>query len=206
MTNWINTIDSVLLVVGFGTLIGSLILPAIFRNTLAIIVNMIISPFASHLPFILVLTVIAIVISFVATVVQKYKTDTNLAMSLNKKNLILQKEMREAQKSGNKKTLKKLEEEQALLLADQSKVSIQQLKSTGYTAIVSIPLIMWINWYLGAQTIPITMSIPLLGTHAFTETLLIMPYWCLWLSVCSIAIGYVIRKIINNISARSAMG
>ncbi len=205
MTDWSGMIDSFILAAGFGILIGSAILPAIFRDTLAVLVNMLISPVTSQLPFILVLTAIALVISLVAAIVQNYKTDMNLIQSINKRNMALQIELREARGSGNKKKLKNLEEEQALLLRDQSKISIQQLKSTGYTAIVSIPLIIWINWYIGAQPIPITISLPLLGTHAYNETFLIMPYWCIWLSICSIALGYVIRKIISYNPARSTM-
>jgi uncharacterized membrane protein (DUF106 family) len=112
--------------------------------------------------------------------------------------MILQKELKEAQLSGNKKKLKKLEEEHALLLQDQSKVSMQQFKSTGYTVLVSIPLLIWVNWYLGSRPSPVIMSLPLLGTHAFTDMFLIMPYWLLWLTVCSIAFGYIIRKIFSN--------
>lgn len=61
---------------------------------------------------------------------------------------------------------------------------------------MSIPLLLWVNWYLGNNSI-LTFSLPFLGTHAYTEALLIIPYWCILLTLFSIAIGFVVRKAIN---------
>lgn len=198
MTNWTGIIDNIILTFGFTLLIGSMILPVVFKNLIAVIVNMLVAPFAAQMPFYMVLMVVSIVITVFSTLVQKYKIDGDLVKRVNEKNRVIQKELREAQLSGNKNKLKKLEESRMSLLEDQAKVSKQQLRSTGYTVLVSIPLFIWINWYLGTQPVSLAMDFPLLGAHLWTDMLVIVPYWALWLTICSIAVGFIIRKMLTN--------
>lgn len=196
MADWAGIIDNIILTIGFCLMVGSMILPLVYKNMLAMLVNWFMSPLTSNLPFSVVLLIAAVVISAVSTLVQKYKVDQRLMRRLSEKSAALNKELREAQLSNNKNKLKKLQEEQLSLMEDQSRVSMQTLKSSAYTMLVSIPMFLWAYWYLGNQSTPLTWSLPLVGTHAFTELFVIVPYWCIWLAICSIAAGYVMRKVV----------
>jgi uncharacterized membrane protein (DUF106 family) len=198
MTDWAGIVDNIIFTLGFGLIIGSMVLPVMYRNIISMLVNGLMSPLTSHMPFYLVILVIAIALSTLTTLVRKYKIDGDLARRFNEKNMALQKELREARLSGNKNKMKKLGEEQLILMEDQKKITMQNLKSAGYTMVISILLLMWISWYLGSQPVPLTMTLPLMGTHAYTDLFLIVPYWSLWLAICSIAASYVIRKIVNS--------
>lgn len=201
MSSLAGIIDNLILTFGFTLLIGWALFPPIFRNTIALLVNWLIFPLASHVPFYITVLVMATIVSTASTLVQKYKTDGELVRRFGEKNKAFQKAFSEARISGDKKTLKKLEEERISLLEDQSKISIQQLKSTGYTAIVSLPLLMWGYWYLGTLASPPMINLPFIGAHAMTELFFIIPYWILWLGICSLAIGYIIRKVLSNQTA-----
>jgi uncharacterized membrane protein (DUF106 family) len=198
MTDWAGIVDNIIFALGFGLIIGSMVLPVVYKNLISMFINGLLSPLTSHMPFYLAILVIAIALSTFTTLVRKYKIDGDLVRRFNEKNTAFQKELREARLSGNKNKLKKLGEEQLILTEDQTKITMQNLKSTGYTMILSILLLMWISWYLGNQTMPLTIFLPFIGTHAYTDLFLIIPYWSLWLAICSIAAGYVIRKVVNS--------
>ncbi len=198
MTDWAGIVDNVVLTLGFSLIIGSMILPIAYKNILAMLVNGLLSPLTSHMPFYLVILVIAMALSTLTALVRKYKIDGDLVRRFNEKNLALQKDLREARLGGNKNRLKKLGEEQLLLLEDQSKITKQNLKATGYTMVVSLLLFIWMAWYLGSQPSPLILDLPLIGAHAYTELLFIIPYWSLWLGICSIAAGFIVRKVINS--------
>jgi uncharacterized membrane protein (DUF106 family) len=198
MTDWAGIADNIIFTLGIGLIIGSMVLPVVYKNIISMLVNGLMSPLTSHMPFYLVILVIAIALSTFTTLVRKYKIDGDLVRRFNQKNLALQKELREAQLAGNKNKLKKLGEEQLILMEDQKKITMQNLKSTGYTMIISILLLMWISWYLGSQPAPLTMTLPLIGTYTYSDLFLMIPYWSLWLAICSIAAGYVIRKVVNS--------
>ncbi len=85
-----------------------------------------------------------------------------------------------------------------ILMEGQNKITMQNLKSACYTMVISILLLMWMSWYPGSQPEPLTIALPFIGTHAYPDLFLIVPYWSLWLGICSIAAGYILRKIVNS--------
>jgi uncharacterized membrane protein (DUF106 family) len=189
-----ETIERIILIIGFGILIGSFILPAEFRNALAEGVNFIVSPITSTMPFYICVLVIALIVTVTSTFIQKYTMDWGLYRRVMEKNQIFQKEYKEAQVSGNKTRLKKLEEERMSMMDDQSAMTKEQLKPMGFIVIISIPLFWWAYWFLSTPGAPVTMNFPLLGTVNLNDVLIIFPYWIVWSILCSLAISFVVRK------------
>jgi len=188
-----------MMILGFSLIIGTMFLPLALKNLIAIFVNMLMAPIASHVPFYVTLIGISLVTTACYTLVRRYKVDQNLLKLVTEKNQAIMKDLREAQLSGDKKALKRIDEERSLLLQDQSKVNIQQLKSSGHTALVTVPLWLWISWYLANQPAPLVMNFLILGNHALTDQFFIMPYWMLLFALISIPVGLIVRKAASKV-------
>ncbi|MDM7911923.1 MAG: EMC3/TMCO1 family protein [Methanotrichaceae archaeon] len=195
----IDTIQNIILVLGFGLLLGSILLPPAFRDTMSAIVNIIVSPINSTMPFYIAVLIIVITVTVFSTIIQKYTMDWELSRRVMLKNQAFQKEYREAQLSGDKKRLKKLEEERLSMMEDQAEMSKQQLKPMGFIVFVSIPLFWWAYWWLmqPAQA-GMTMVFPLIGTVRLVDGFLLFPYWVWWSLLCSLAVSSVVRKALNT--------
>lgn len=198
-----NTIEKVILVIGFGIFIGSIFLPPAFRDTMSTTVNAIVSPINNTMPFWIAVLIIATIVAVFSTIIQKYTMDWELSRRVMQKNQAIQKEYKEAQLSGDKKRLKKLEEERMSMMEDQAEISKQQLKPMGFIVFVSIPLFWWAFWYLSTQQPNLTMIFPMLGMVKLTDGFLLFPYWVWWSLLCSLATSSVVRKALNTGSVTS---
>lgn len=198
-----NTIEKVILVIGFGIFIGSIFLPPAFRDTMSMTVNAIVSPINNTMPFWIAVLIIATIVAVFSTIIQKYTMDWELSRRVMQKNQAIQKEYKEAQLSGDKKRLKKLEEERMSMMEDQAEISKQQLKPMGFIVFVSIPLFWWAFWYLSTQQPNLTMIFPMLGMVKLTDGFLLFPYWVWWSLLCSLATSSVVRKALNTGSVTS---
>ena len=108
-----------------------------------------------------------------------------------------QAEFREAQLSQNTYMLKKLEEQRKDMMEDQMKMSKQQFKPMAYISIISVPLIMWIYYYISGHG-SATMIFPFWGKQLLTSQ-------CIWpVSTLALLVFYflsgvsqLIRKALN---------
>ncbi|MGA9141855.1 MAG: EMC3/TMCO1 family protein [Methanocella sp.] len=193
----LNLIENIVLVFGFGVMLGSIFFVNEFRPIVAGSVDVIVAPIIATMPFYIVVLAIAAIVTVVSTFIQKYTMDWELMRSVTQKNQILSKEMREAQLAGNKAKVKKLQEEQMAGLQDQQKMSMMQIKPMGFLMIISVPLFFWAYWYL-SQHPDLTMVFPFAGTVTLMQgAFFIFPWWIVWSILCSFGISQVVRKAFN---------
>ena len=192
-----DTIQTVVLIIGFGILLGSMFFANEFRPIVANAVNVIAGPLVSTVPFYMVVLLFAATITVFANFLQKYLIDWDLMRKVTEKNRVIQKEMREAQLAGDKKKIEKLQAEQMAGMEDQMAFSKQQLKPMGFLMIISIPLFFWMLWYV--QNNPtLTMVFPFWGVHKLIDSaFFFFQYWIVWSIICSMAISQVILKAFN---------
>jgi len=186
------------MMLGFFLIIGTMFLPLALKNLIAIFVNMLLSPIASHVPFYVTLAGISLVMTTCYALVQRYKVDQSLLKLVAEKNRTIMRNLREARLSGDKEALKRIDEERALLLQDQSRINMQQLKSSGYAALVTVPLWLWMGWYLANQP-TLVMNFLILGNHALTDQFFIVPYWVLLYVLISLPVGLMVRKAVSKV-------
>jgi uncharacterized membrane protein (DUF106 family) len=108
----------------------------------------------------------------------------------------VQREMREAQLSGDKAKQQQLQSEQMAMMNDQGKMMQMQFKPMAYIGIVSIPIFMWAYLYIGEHQL--LMNFPFWGTQdinakAWGPFL----YWFYWYFICSIPVSQMIRKALD---------
>jgi uncharacterized membrane protein (DUF106 family) len=74
----------------------------------------------------------------------------------------------------------------------QTEMMSMQFKPMFYTAIVTIPIFMWL--WIKTQDNSI-VKVPFNGEIHVADPVLIIPWWIFWYLLCSIAISQVIKKI-----------
>jgi uncharacterized membrane protein (DUF106 family) len=191
-----DTLENGILIFGFLVMFASMFWMD-FRNVVASAVDLIISPITGTMPFYIVVLAIAAIVTVFSTFIQKYTMDWELMRHVTEKNRALQKEMREAQLSGNKAKLKKLQEDQMAGMQEQTALTKMQFKPMGFLAIISVPLFIWAYWYLSHNP-TLSMIFPFAGTVTLISGgFFIFPWWILWSLLCSMAIGQIVRKAFN---------
>jgi len=192
-----DTIQLLVLILGFGIMLGSMIFPNELRPVVAGAVDVIVSPLLKTVPFYIIVLLMAATITVLANFLQKYLIDWDLMRKVTDKNRAIQKEMREAQLAGDKKKIEKLQAEQMAGMEDQMAFSKQQLKPMGFLMIISIPLFFWMLWYV-TKNPTLTMVFPFWGEQKLINSaFFFFQYWIVWSIICSMAISQVIRKAFN---------
>lgn len=195
-----NQIDRFLLASGFSLMFGIMILGQEFRQAVGEAVNVIMNPVLALVGqdnFYLVLLVTAAITATYSSFIQKYAIDWDFTRSTQDRMKSFQIEFREAQLSQNTDMLKKLEDQRKDMMEDQMKMSKQQFKPMAYISIISVPLLMWVHYYINdhrssAMVFPFWGK-QLLTSHAFGP----FQHWLYWYFICSIGVSQLIRKVLN---------
>ena len=193
-------IDRFLLVFGFSLMFGIMILGQEFRESVGEIVGILMNPILTIVGqenFHLVLLVMAAITATYASIIQKYTIDWDLMKNTQERMKSFQKEFREAQLSQNTYMLKKLEDQRKDMMEDQMKMSKQQFKPMAYISIISIPLLMWIYYYISGHG-SATMFFPFWGEQLLTSTAFgPFQHWLYWYFISSLGVSQLIRKALD---------
>ncbi|MEM0350885.1 MAG: EMC3/TMCO1 family protein [Archaeoglobaceae archaeon] len=130
-------ISKIIMIFGFLLFFG-IILSYEFRILLALVIEMIFSPFTG-LKFHELVMVMAILTALYSNLIQKYTVNYEKMKELQKKISAYQKEYIEAVKQKNQYKLKQLEQKKEEMRILQSELMSMQFKPMSYTFIVSIP-------------------------------------------------------------------
>jgi uncharacterized membrane protein (DUF106 family) len=193
-------IDRFLLAFGFSLMFGIMILGQEFRESVGEIVGILMNPILTIVGqenFHLVLLVMAAITAIYASLIQKYTIDWDLMKNTQERMKVFQKEFREAQLSQNTYMLKKLEDQRKDMMEDQMKMSKQQFKPMAYISIISIPLLMWIYYYISGHG-SATMVFPFWGKQLLTSTAFgPFQHWLYWYFISSLGVSQLIRKALD---------
>jgi uncharacterized membrane protein (DUF106 family) len=204
MNNTSNTsltasLDKLALVVGVLLFFGVMV-PE-YRHSLGGLMNDYILGWlpGTGLPFPVVLFILAAITGLYASLVQKYTMDWEFMRSQQEKMKTLQRNMKEAQLSGDQTKIQALQNEQMRLVSEQGKMMQMQFKPMLYIGIISIPLLMWVYYYIALTSHPvIEMTFPFWGMHDITATVIgPILYWFYWYFVCSLPVSQIIRKALD---------
>ena len=193
-------IGQFLLVIGFSLMFGIMILGQQFREAVGQAVGILMNPVLAVVGqqnFHLVLLIMAAITAVYASLIQKYTMDWELMRNTQERMKAFQAEFREAQLSQNTYMLKKLEEQRKDMMEDQMKMSKQQFKPMAYISIISVPLLMWIYYYISSHG-SASMVFPfwgkqLLNSQAFGP----FQHWLYWYFISSLGVSQLIRKALK---------
>jgi uncharacterized membrane protein (DUF106 family) len=200
-SNWKDTLEKAALALGFGMIIGIVVLGESFRTQIGQVVEILLGPLPHILPFHIMLFVMAAITGLYASLIQKYTMDWELMRRVQNQMKSFQKEFREAQLADNQAKVKKLEAQRSVMMEDQMKMSKQQFKPMAFISIISLPLFMWAYLFISQHSDPgqlPTMVFPFWGEKSLTGFALgPIQYWIYWYFICSLPISQIIRKSLN---------
>jgi uncharacterized membrane protein (DUF106 family) len=193
-------LDQFLLAIGFSLMFGIMLLGQPFRQAVGQVVGTLMNPLLAVVGqqnFHLVLLVMAAITATYASLIQKYTMDWELMRNTQERMKAFQAEFREAQLSQNTYMLKKLEEQRKEMMDDQMKMSKQQFKPMAYISIISVPLLMWVYYYISGHG-SATMIFPFWGKQLLTSQAFgPFQHWLYWYFISSLGVSQLIRKALN---------
>ncbi|HON36036.1 MAG TPA: EMC3/TMCO1 family protein [Methanothrix sp.] len=149
------------------------------------------------LSFPVILFILAAITGLYASLVQKYTMDWEFMRRQQEKMRALQSNMRAAQLAGDQAKIQSLQTEQMKMVSEQGKMMQMQFKPMLYIGIISIPLFMWIYFYIKSSG-GIMMTFPFWGPHNIQDMVLgPILYWFYWYFVCSLPVSQIIRKALD---------
>jgi len=196
--NLTKSLDKGALILGFVLFFGVMI-PG-YRSYLGDGMNFVLGWLPGILPFHIVLFVLAAITGLYASLVQKYTMDWEFMRNQQEKMKTLQRNMKEAQLSGDQARLKALQSEQMRLVSEQGKMMQMQFKPMLYIGIISIPLLMWVYYYIPLTGHPLLqMTFPFWGgPHDITKPVIgPIIFWYYWYFLCSMPVSQIVRKALN---------
>jgi uncharacterized membrane protein (DUF106 family) len=191
-----KSLDKAAMAVGFVLFFGVMI-SAELREGLGAATGLLLGWLPDILPFHVVLFILAAVTGLYASLIQKYTMDWEFLRNSQEKMKKLQRNMKEAQLSGDQSRIQAMQNEQMKAVADQGKMMQMQFKPMLYIGIVSIPLFMWAYSFISANP-NMMMTFPFWGTHDINSTVLgPILYWFYWYFICSLPVSQIIRKALD---------
>lgn len=192
-----KSLDRAVLILGIALFFGVMMEGP--RESLGEGMNYVLGWLPGILPFHMVLFILAAVTGLYASLIQKYTMDWEFMRNQQEKMKTLQRNMKEAQLSGDQSRIQALQSEQMKLVSEQGKMMQMQFKPMLYIGIISIPLFMWISYYIPLTSHPILeMTFPFWGTHPITAPVIgPIIYWFYWYFICSLPVSQIIRKALN---------
>ena len=191
-----KSLDKAAMAVGFVLFFGVMISTEL-RTGLGVATGHLLGWLPEILPFHVVLFILAAVTGLYASLIQKYTMDWEYLRNSQEKMKTLQRNMKEAQLSGDQSRIQAMQNEQMKAVADQGKMMQMQFKPMLYIGIVSIPLFMWAYSFISANP-NMMMTFPFWGTHPINTTVLgPILYWFYWYFICSLPVSQIIRKALD---------
>jgi uncharacterized membrane protein (DUF106 family) len=191
-----KSLDKAAMAVGFVLFFGVMISTEL-RTGLGVATGHLLGWLPEILPFHVVLFIMAAITGLYASLIQKYTMDWEYLRNSQEKMKTLQRNMKEAQLSGDQSRIQAMQNEQMKAVADQGKMMQMQFKPMLYIGIVSIPLFMWAYSFISANP-NMMMTFPFWGTHPINATVLgPILYWFYWYFICSLPVSQIIRKALD---------
>jgi uncharacterized membrane protein (DUF106 family) len=192
----IKSLDNFALAVGLVLFFGIMI-SGDLRTSLGVVTGNVLGWMPAILPFHIVLFILAAITGLYASLIQKYTMDWDFLRTQQEKMKRVQRDMKEAQLSGDKGRQQQLQAEQMKMVSEQGKMMQMQFKPMLYIGIVSIPLFMWAYLYI-SENPAMVMTFPFWGTHNInTAALGPVLYWFYWYFICSLPVSQIIRKALD---------
>jgi uncharacterized membrane protein (DUF106 family) len=192
----IKSLDNFALAVGLVLFFGIMI-SGDLRTSLGVVTGYVLGWMPAILPFHIVLFILAAITGLYASLIQKYTMDWDFLRTQQEKMKRVQRDMKEAQLSGDKGRQQQLQAEQMKMVSEQGKMMQMQFKPMLYIGIVSIPLFMWAYLYI-SENPAMVMTFPFWGTHNINTAVLgPVLYWFYWYFICSLPVSQIIRKALD---------
>ncbi|ELY96294.1 DUF106 domain-containing protein [Natrialba taiwanensis] len=178
------------------------------RDFIASFDNVLLAPITAHLPFHIVILLLAIVTGLYSTLLQSRLMDTEKLQQYQERMNDLKERREAAKERGDEEALEQIQEEQMEAASDQLGMFKVQLRPMVWIMLLTVPVFLWLRWKVRGGHLGVSesgMVVPIAGAVSWQEALFgPMSTWIVWYFLCSMASRQIIRKIFNPRSTSAA--
>ena len=171
------------------------------RNAIGKALNVVFEPLIGFDGKYVVLTLIiaGMLMIGLSTVVRTLLTDT-MAQAKNQREMsAFNAELRQARIENNLYKIKKLTEQQKVMMSKSMDSSMKMMKTMPITMMIVIPMFSWVWYFLGNLTPEqVIISVPWSSTVNLTNSMWILPIWMLMYMLITIPFGQLIGRLIRR--------
>jgi uncharacterized membrane protein (DUF106 family) len=172
------------------------------RNIIGTVMDVVLGPLNTALPFYAVVMVLAVVTGLYSTLLQANLMDTEKMGKYQEKMKEIQEKRKEAKERGDDEALDRIQDEQMEAMGDQMGMFKEQFRPMVWIMFLTIPVFLWMYWKVGIGDPSSgqfgTMVLPFRGTVAWKDQVLgPVQVWIVWYFICSMGFTQIIRKGLN---------
>jgi uncharacterized membrane protein (DUF106 family) len=172
------------------------------RSAVGQVLDLVLGPLDSILPFFAVIMVLAIVTGLYSSILQNALMDTEKMAAYQERMKEIQERQKAAKERGDDEAVERIREEQMDAMGDQLGMFKEQLRPMVWIMVITIPVFLWMYWKIRPPShIPAaeaSMVLPLIGeTELAAGVVGPLQAWILWYILNSIGFSQIIRKALN---------
>jgi len=181
-------------------IVFALFIPEV-RNTIGRALNYVFGPAIGFNGDYVVLTLMiaGILMIGLSTVIRTLMTDTMKQARNQKEMSAFNAELRQARIENNLYKIKKLTEQQKVMMSKSMESSMKMMKTMPITMMIIIPMFSWVWYFLGTLTIDqVTVAVPWSNNVVLTDTMAgFLPTWVLMYMLITIPVGQLLGRLIR---------
>ncbi|KZN23685.1 hypothetical protein A4G99_12460 [Haladaptatus sp. R4] len=174
------------------------------QGSIAMAVNLVLSPLATLLPVSVFLFGLAGTTGLYSTTLRLLLGDSERMERLQERIETLQKRISSSTEEDGDGT-DSIADEQTELLRSWLAMLKLQFRPLAWSMLLTVPVFLWIRWAMAnpaAATVPLALSLPVVGHIALTATLIgPVKVWLVWYVGGSISTSFVSRRVLSRVLA-----
>ncbi|MFB6153483.1 MAG: DUF106 domain-containing protein [Halodesulfurarchaeum sp.] len=172
------------------------------RAAVGNVLDIVLGPLDSVLPFFAVIMVLATVTGLYSTILQNELMDMERMQAYQERMKEIQEKQKAARERGDDEALDRIRDEQMDAMGDQMGMFKEQFRPMVWIMLLTIPVFLWMYWKIRPPThLPATeqtLILPLTGPIELTAGVVgPLQAWILWYILNSIGFSQIIRKSLN---------
>jgi len=173
------------------------------RAQIGSVLDVMLGPLQSILPFYLVILVLAILTGVFSSFLQDNLTNMEVMGDYREKSQELKERRKRAKERGDDEELERIQEEQMEMMSENLGVFKAQFRPMVWIMTLTIPVFLWMFYIVRDGTVEAALDpviiMPLVGEVSGWQTGVIGPFeaWLLWYFICSLGFTQIIRKAMD---------
>ena len=172
------------------------------RDAVGGVLDLLLGPLASALPFYMMIMVLAVFTSLNSAILQGKLMNMEKMGEYQERMQEIQERRKAAKERGDDEALDEIQKEQMDAMGDQLGMFKEQFRPMVWIMLVNIPVFLWIYYMVQTNAMVPTpgpvMILPILGEVAnWSDRIGPMWVWIIWYFVCSMSFSQIVRKALN---------
>jgi uncharacterized membrane protein (DUF106 family) len=172
------------------------------RGVVGGVMDVLLGPLESALPFYLVILVLAVITGVYSTILQSELMDMEVMGAYQQRMKDIQDRQKAAKERGDDAELERIREEQMEAMGDQLGMFKAQFRPMVWIMVLTIPVFLWMYWKIlnpdQLTALESTLVLPFAGEVQLQDGIVgPMQAWIVWYFLCSVGFSQIIRKSLN---------